>query len=452
MVDEFLKGSTSLNIQARFPALICFWHMRGNNPADQCHLRGSAVTDDRQLAGIGLDARRDADKASSLDMYVFATFGFNHVRSPVITEAIPLCRSRFLKRHLNMAVKGPAIFVAQYVGDDAPFNSLETIAEWAASLGFEGIQLPIDERFIDIERAASDQSYCDGLLATLKARNIQLTELSSHLQGQLVAVHPAYDELFDGFAPEPVRGKPNEREVWARNVLFQAAKASKHLGLKAHATFSGSLAWPYIYPWPQRPEMLVERAFDELARRWKPILDAFDEAGIALCYEIHPGEDLNDGVSFERFLEKVNGHRQACILYDPSHFVLQQLDYLSFLDIYHQRIKIVHVKDAEFLPDGRQGVYGGYSGWKDRAGRFRALGDGQVDFKGIFTRLAKHKYDGWAILESECAFKDKIACAAEGALFIKEHIIKAAETAFDDFAESGLSADQVDKVLGIRGR
>lgn len=347
-------------------------------------------------------------------------------------------------------VKGPAIFVAQYAGDKPPFNNLEGLAEWAASLGFQGIQLPIDDRFINIERAATDQSYCDRLLATLKDRNIQLTELSSHLQGQLIAVHPAYDDLFDGFAPKSLRGNTKEREAWARNILFLAAKASKNLGLKAHATFSGSLAWPYIYPWPQRPAILVERAFEELARRWKPILDAFDEVGVAVCYELHPGEDLHDGVSFERFLEKVDGHRQACILYDPSHFLLQQLDYLSFLDIYHERIKVVHVKDAEFLPSGRQGVYGGYSGWTDRTGRFRALGDGQIDFKGIFTRLAKYNYDGWAILESECAFKDKLVCAAEGATFIKESIINVTETDFDDFAESGLSEDQVDKVLGIK--
>jgi sugar phosphate isomerase/epimerase len=346
-------------------------------------------------------------------------------------------------------IKGPAIFVAQYVSHEPPFNSLEAIATWAADSGFHGIQIPIDDRLINIERAATDQSYCDDLLAMLKRYGIQLTELSSHLQGQLIAVHPAYDTLFDGFAPQTMRGNPKARENWARKVLFLAAKASKNLGLKAHATFSGSLAWPYIYPWPQRPAVLVEKAFEELAKRWKPILEAFDEAEVAICYELHPGEDLHDGVSFERFLQKVDGHKQACILYDPSHFVLQQLDYLAFLDIFHERIKMVHVKDAEFLPDGRQGVYGGYSSWTDRAGRFRALGDGQVNFKGIFTRLAKYNFDGWAVLESECAFKDKLICATEGAAFIKRSIINVTETDFDDFAGSNLGEDQVNAVLGI---
>ena len=114
-----------------------------------------------------------------------------------------------------------------------------------------------------------------------------------------------------------------------------------------------------------------------------------------LCYEIHPGEDLHDGVTFERFLEAVNGHERANILYDPSHFVLQQLDYLDFIDIYHERIKMFHVKDAEFNPDGRSGVYGGYQDWIDRAGRFRSLGDGQIDFRGVFSKLAQYDYEGW---------------------------------------------------------
>lgn len=226
-------------------------------------------------------------------------------------------------------VKGPAIFVAQYVSDEAPFNTLESIAKWAKSLGYIGIQIVVDPRLIDIDKAATDQSYCDQLLRTLSDIGIQLTELSTHLQGQLIAVHPAYDVLFDGFAAEHVRGDPKKRQEWAQSIMFKAAKASKNLGLKAHATFSGALAWPYMYPWPQRPDALVEQAFAELGRRWKPILDAFDAEGVDVCFEIHPGEDLHDGVSIDRFLAVVNNHPRACILYDPSHFILQQLDYLE---------------------------------------------------------------------------------------------------------------------------
>jgi len=347
-------------------------------------------------------------------------------------------------------IKGPGIFVIQYVSDEAPFNTLENIARWAASLGFKGIQIPVDKRMIDIERAANDKEYANSILQTLLKIGIQLTELSTHLQGQLIAVHPAYDILFDGFAPEEVRGKPKEREQWARSILMHSAKAAANLGLKAHATFSGALAWPYVYPWPQRPQSLVDEAFAELGRRWKPILDAFDDAGVDLCYEIHPGEDLHDGVSFDRFLQAVDHHPRACICFDPSHFVLQQLHYLSFIDHYHTRIKIFHVKDAEFNPTGKQGVYGGYADWKDRAGRFRAIGDGQVDFKAIFTKLALHGYRGWATLESECAVKDPIVCAEEAVERINSFIIPIANSEFDDFAAAaGSSREEARRILGI---
>ncbi|CAH2912422.1 MAG: Xylose isomerase-like TIM-barrel protein KPN_00539 [uncultured Paraburkholderia sp.] len=293
-------------------------------------------------------------------------------------------------------IKGPAIFLAQFMGDEAPFDNL---ANWAASLGFKGIQVPCDARLIDLEQAASSQAYCDELRETVDDAGVTITELSTHLQGQLVAVHPAYDSLFDGFAAPHVRGNPAARTQWAVEQMKHAAKASQRLGLDTHVSFSGALAWPYLYPWPQRPAGLIEAAFDELARRWTSILDAFDAAGVNVCYELHPGEDLHDGVTFERFLATVKDHPRANILYDPSHFVLQQLDYLAFVNIYHERIKAFHVKDAEFRPNGRQGVYGGYSGWVERAGRFRSLGDGQIDFRAIFSKMAQYDFPGWAVLE-----------------------------------------------------
>lgn len=347
-------------------------------------------------------------------------------------------------------IQGPAIFLAQFLGEEPPFDSLEHLAQWAAGLGYKGLQLPTAPRLFDLEQAAASQQYCDDVQALLAQHGLQVTELSTHLQGQLIAVHPAYNELFDGFAPEHVRGDPAARTAWATQQLLWAAKASQRLGLKAHVTFSGALAWPYVYPWPQRPKGLVETAFAELGRRWLPILAAFDEAGVDLCYELHPGEDLHDGVTFERFLEAVNQHPRASILYDPSHFVLQQLDYLAFIDIYHARIKAFHVKDAEFRPDGRQGVYGGYGDWQDRAGRFRSLGDGQVDFKAIFSKMAQYDFPGWAVLEWECCLKHPEDGAAEGARFIREHIIRVAERAFDDFADSAVDQHQINHLLGLK--
>lgn len=347
-------------------------------------------------------------------------------------------------------IKGPAIFLAQFMGDEPPFNSLDSICKYMADLGYKGVQIPAwDGRLIDLEKAAESKDYCDELKGRVAEHGLEITELATHLQGQLVAVHPAYDVMFDGFAPEKVHNNPKARTEWAVQQLKWAAKASRNMGIDAHATFSGALLWPYLYPWPQRPAGLVETGFKELAERWKPILDAFDEVGVDVCYELHPGEDLHDGISFEMFVEACDGHPRACINYDPSHFVLQALDYIEFIDFYHERIKAFHVKDAEFNPTGKQGVYGGYQSWVDRAGRFRSLGDGEVDFRAIFSKLSQYDYDSWAVLEWECCIKSPEQGAAEGAPFIADHIIEVTEKAFDDFAGSGSDEAMNRKILGL---
>ncbi len=347
-------------------------------------------------------------------------------------------------------MKGPAIFLAQFVDSKPPFNSLDGLCRWASELGYKGIQLPTFERgLFDLTLAAESQDYCDELKGRINEAGLEISELSTHLQGQLVAVHPAYDEMMDGFAIPEVRGNPKARQAWAENQLHLAAKASARLGLKAHATFSGALLWHTFYPWPQRPAGLVEEGFKELGRRWKPILDAFDEAGVDCCYEIHPGEDLHDGASFERFLVAVDHHSRAAILYDPSHLILQQLDYLAFIDLYHERIKAFHVKDAEYRPSGRAGVYGGFESWVDRPGRFRSLGDGQIDFKAIFSKLAQYGYEGWAVLEWECCLKHPEDGAREGAPFIRDHMIRLTDRAFDDFAGVDADIDFNRRLLGL---
>jgi sugar phosphate isomerase/epimerase len=335
-------------------------------------------------------------------------------------------------------IKGPALFIAQFMGDEAPFNSLQSISRWASSLGYLGLQIPSnDERCFNVALAAESDTYCDEVLGTLAENGLALTELSTHIYGQLVAVHPAYDVLMDSLVPEHVRGNPDARRQWAEENMRLCAKASRRLGLDNSASFSGSLLWPTVYPWPQRPAGLVEDGFAELARRWRPILDAYDEQGVDVSFEIHPSEDLHDGVTFERFLEAVGGHSRANILFDPSHLLLQQIDYIAFLEIYAERIKAVHVKDAEFNPDGRSGLYGGYQDWIDRPGRFRSVGDGQVDFKRIFSQLARADFPGWAVVEWECALKDAEVGARESAKLVKDLIIEVTKHSFDDFAGGG---------------
>lgn len=351
---------------------------------------------------------------------------------------------------MRSAMKGPAIFLAQFAGDAAPFNSFDAITRWAGSLGYKGVQVPTwDKRLFDLEKAATSKAYCDEIAGIAAANGVAITELSTHLQGQLVAVNPAYDELFDAFAPAACKGNPAARREWAEREVRRAAAASRHLGLTTHVGFPGALAWPYLYPWPQRPAGLIEEAFAELGRRWRPLLDAFDGVGVDVGFEIHPGEDVFDGITYEMFLAATGNHPRCKINYDPSHFLLQQLNYLDFIDIYADRICAFHVKDAEFNPSGRQGVYSGYQPWINRAGRFRSLGDGQIDFAAIFSRLTTHGYSGWAVLEWECCLKHPEDGAREGAPFIANHIIRTTDKAFDDFAGGATDKGQIARLLGI---
>tara|TARA_R110002020_G_scaffold122902_8_gene278873 strand:+ start:251 stop:1303 length:1053 start_codon:yes stop_codon:yes gene_type:complete len=347
-------------------------------------------------------------------------------------------------------IKGPAVFLAQFMDDKEPFNSLDGLCKWASNLGYKGIQIPTWEtRLIDLKKAAESKTYCDELKGKVNSYGLEITELCTHLQGQLVAVHPAYDEMFDNFAPDGFKNNPKKRQAWAVDQLMSAAKASRNLGIDVHGTFSGALLWHTFHPWPQRPPGLVELGFKELAERWTPILNAFDEQGVDVCYEVHPGEDIHDGVTFERFREATGNHNRVNILYDPSHFVLQQLDYIEYIDNYHEFIKMFHVKDSEFNPTGKKGVFGGYGDWKDRAGRYRSPGDGQIDFKTIFTKLTEYSCDVWAVMEWECCIKSPEQGAREGAPFIASHIIEATEKAFDDFAGAETDEAKLKRILGI---
>ena len=347
-------------------------------------------------------------------------------------------------------IKGPGIFLAQFAGDKKPFNNLDSICKWANNLGYKAIQIPSwDLRLFDIEKAGKSKNYCQEIKGIVNSNGLEISELSTHLQGQLVATHSAYDKMFDAFAPNQLHGNVKARTEWAIEQVKLAANASRNLGIDVMASFSGSLLFHTMYPWPQRPKGLVEAGFKELAKRWIPILNHCKDKGVEVCYEIHPGEDLHDGVTYERFLKATNNHSSAKILYDPSHFILQQLDYLQFIDFYHDKIRMFHVKDAEFNPSGKSGVYGGYEDWINRPGRFRSLGDGQIDFKSIFSKLSQYDFDGWAVLEWECCIKSPDQGAKEGVKFINDHIIEVTKQTFDDFAGSETNQEDINEILGL---
>ncbi len=345
-------------------------------------------------------------------------------------------------------INGPAIFLAQFVRDEPPFNTLDGITSWVADMGYKGIQLPSwDDHLIDLKLASTSKTYCDELKGKVESKGLVLVELAAYLQGQVIAIHPAYETMFDAFYPKGLT--PTERTKWATDQLMMTIKASVNFGTKNISVLSGGFAWHTMYPWPQRPDGLIHEAFTELVARWLPVLNYARKNGVSIGYELHPGSDLFDGSTYEMFLEMSGGHEAACLTYDPSHMLLQQMDYIEFINIFADKIKAFHVKDAEFNPTGRAGVYGGYQPWINRAGRFRSLGDGQVDFKRIFSLLTEKNYDGWAILEWEDCLKSPEQGAAEGAPFITQHIINATEVSFDDFAGNLTSKDRNRRILGI---
>lgn len=347
-------------------------------------------------------------------------------------------------------MKGPGLFLVQFLGPRAPRNSLPELAEWAAGLGYKGVQIPtFRPALFDLQLAATSKIYCDETKGMLAAHGIEITELSTNRQGHMVAFNPAYGPLLGPLGPAESAHDPVKRQQWARDQLLLAARASGNLGLTRHITFSGHLLWPFWYPYPPAPPGLIDDGFTELARVWRPILDAFDAEGVDVCFELHPGEDLYDGRTFEMLLDKLGGHPRCNILFDPSHLLLQHIDYAGFVEVYHERIRAFHVKDAEFIPSARSGVFGGYQTWGDRPGRFRSPGDGQIDFGGLFSRLAHHGYDGWAVVEWECYIKHPEDGARDAVDFVRRHMIRATGTPFDAFMRGDADPQRNRRILGL---
>ncbi len=292
-------------------------------------------------------------------------------------------------------IKGPGIFLAQFAGDTAPFNTLEGMAQWAAGLGFTGradsklgpapLRLEAGRREPGLLRRGAwhcgQRGACGHGAIDASARAI-----GGHACGLRGAVRGLC-------ASRAGAGCARAAGVGGASSCCGRPRPARNLGLNAHATFSGALAWPFFYPWPQRPAGLIDEAFEELGRRWLPILDAFEEAGVDVCYELHPGEDLHDGATFERFLDAVGGHQagQHSVRPEPHDSATDGLPGLS-RPLSRAGARVPREGRASISASGRSGVYGGYQDWIDRPGRFRSLGDGQIDFNSIFSKMAQYDY------------------------------------------------------------
>ena len=340
-------------------------------------------------------------------------------------------------------MKGPGLFVAQFAGPAPPFSSLPGLAGWAKGLGYKALQVPLhDPRLLDLPRAAESPDHAQEVLGGMEG--LALSELAAQRLRFQLARHPAY-ALADASPPGA------DPSAWSAERLRLAARACRNLGVARIAAFSGALAWPYAHPWPLREEGLIAEAFAELGRRWRPILDAFDAAGVDVCFEPHPGCDVHDGVTFERFLDAVGGHPRCRLLYDPSHMVLQCMDPVGFVEAYGPLIRAFHVKDAEFRRSGRSGAFGGFQPWLDRPGRYRTPGDGDVPWAAVFAALARTGYDGWAVLEWEDPLRRAEDGARQGAELIRRHMIRPPERDFDASLLRGLPPEALRGALGLPG-
>jgi sugar phosphate isomerase/epimerase len=362
-------------------------------------------------------------------------------------------------------IKGPAIFLAQGYGKPG-WSTLAECAKTAGSLGYKGMQVQLWKGGpIDLNNAATSAEYCQEQQGIATEAGCPIVELANHCDTQLVVCGQAYFPLHKGLAPEALRGSPSDVAEWALGRAKKSASAARNFGFDTVAAFSGTSIFHTVYPWPQRPAGLVEAAMNHLASSWMPAFDHAKELGVKYCFELHPGEDLMDGTTFEMFLQYVKDHVACCILLDLSHFALAAMAkkaMLAYIKKFKDRIKMMHVKDGEFFSNENGGVYGGYLPWHKRQGRFRSLGDGQIDYQAVFDLVGRELgLDLCSTVEWEdCAGKGWKQGVREGVDYVNAWTNQTQEPqqtsaeahedgAFDDFAATDCDAVLIGELLGI---
>lgn len=364
---------------------------------------------------------------------------------------------------MSSNLKGPGVFLAQGWGKPG-WQTLEECARTAASLGYRGLQCHLwNGGPINTELAATSKAYCDDMQAVATNAGCPIVEVANHCDTQLVRCTPAYLKMHSWPAPKHLHGNPAALAEWAANRAKLSVAAAANFGFKNVAAFSGTGMFHTMYPWPQRPKGLVTAGYHALAKAWRPILDFADLHDVTVRFEIHPGEDLHDGDSFEQWLPYVKHHSRAGILLDLSHFVLSGMrmtHMLGYINQWKDRIGMFHVKDGEFQPTPGGGVYGGFNDWRKRPSRFRSLGDGQIDYPAVFALLQTLGLDLWATVEWECAFKPWNQGVSEAAKYVEAWMNgteppaktepEVSSDTFDDFAGGGgEDVDLLAEILGI---
>lgn len=335
------------------------------------------------------------------------------------------------------ALKGPGLFLAQYINQQAPFNSLASFSKWVAEMSFTSIQIPCssDPTLFNLTKAAESRAYCDDVRGILAEAGIGISSLSTQFNGRLAAIGADSVQAANSIPSAVVcKGEPGHHADLEHRLLL-AAKASQNLGLNAHilAPDASMFAQRLSHPLFAVPPQLTDQDFSSLGNQWLHILSAFDEAGIDLCFDLHPGGDLRDGATIEQFVDATNHHPRLRILFNPAFLFMQQIDYLEFLDHYHALIAAFHAQDAEICVPGYCGFVGNYDSWIGRPVRFRRLGDGQINLGRIVSRLAKYNWTGAIILKLQDRFDNVEESVRQGSALIRRYISQAAESDCGDF-------------------
>lgn len=320
------------------------------------------------------------------------------------------------------------LFTGQFA--DIP---LEELAEKAAGWGYDGLELACWGDHVDVDLAARNKTYAKSRKEILADHGLKLYAISNHLAGQLVC-DPNNDARSDMFAPPSCKGNPEAKRRWAIKAMKNTARAAKNIGVKVVNGFTGSSIWHMIYSFPPVSDEMIDKGFEDFAKRWNPILDVFDKCGVKFALEVHPTEIAFDIVTAKRALEAIGNRKAFGFNFDPSHLHWQMIDPVAFLRAFASRIYHVHMKDAAITLDGETGILSSHLnfGATGRGWDFRSLGRGGVDFEEIIRTLNAMGYSGPLSVEWEDAAMDREFGAAEACDFVKSIDFPKSDRVFDE--------------------
>jgi sugar phosphate isomerase/epimerase len=312
---------------------------------------------------------------------------------------------------------------------------LEEVAKLASGWGYDGLEIACWGDHLDPWQAADSDAYVRGKLDLLERYQLKVYAISNHLKGQAVCDDPI-DARHQSMLSARVWGDGDPEGVRRRAAeeMTLTARTAQRLGVSTVVGFTGSAIWKYVAMFPPVTEEQVAAGYADFADRWNPILDVFDQCGVRFAHEVHPSEIAYDYWTTVRALEAI-GHRAAFGLnWDPSHFVWQDLDPVSFLWDFRDRIYHVDCKDAKRQTgNGRNGRLGSHLPWADprRGWDFVSTGHGDVPWESCFRMLNTIGYHGPISIEWEDAGMDRLVGAPEALQFVRRLAFDPPTAAFD---------------------